>query len=120
MRKLLILILLWCGVNSAGEVLIKLSTTSLMDIQTPHDILPWIWEVIRNPLLMLGVAISAIDLLLWIFILKSGELSVVAPLTSLNYIFALAVGCIVFHEAITVSKAVGIILICGGTYFLSR
>ncbi len=120
MRKLLTLILLWCGVNSAGEILIKFGTSSLMDPQTPQDILPWLWQVICNPLIMIGVAVSAIDLLLWIFILKSGDLSVVVPLTSLNYIFALAVGCIIFHEALTVSRVVGILLICCGTYFLSR
>ncbi|MBU2702190.1 putative membrane protein [Sporomusaceae bacterium BoRhaA] len=120
MRKLLILILLWCGVNSAGELLIKLGTGSLMDPQTPQELWTWIWQVIRSPLIMAGVIVSAFDLLLWIFILKSGDLSVVVPLTSLNYIFALAVGCIIFHEAFTVSRVVGILLICGGTYFLSR
>ena len=120
MRKLLAFILLWCGVNSAGEVLIKLGTSSLMDPQNSREILPWIWEVVRNPLIMVGVAISALDLLLWIFILKSGDLGVVVPLTSLNYIFALAIGCIVFHETLTLSRVVGILFICGGTYFLSR
>jgi Predicted membrane protein len=120
MQKLITLILLWCGVNSAGEILIKLGTNSLITPQTPQEILLWIGEVIRSPLIMFGVAISAIDLLLWIFILKSGDLSVVVPLTSLNYIFAIAVGCIIFHEDFTISRMVGILLICGGTYFISR
>ncbi len=120
MKKLLIMIILWCGVNSTGEMLIKFGTSSLIDPQTPREILTWLWEVLCSPLIMLGVAVSAVDLLLWIFILKSGDLSVVVPLTSLNYIFALAVGCLVFHETLTASRLVGIVLICGGTYFLSR
>ena len=120
MRQLLVIILIWCGVNTAGEVLIKLGTASLMDPQSPREILPYVWGVMRNPLIMIGVVVFAIDLLIWIFILKSGDLGVVLPLTSLNYIFALALGCIIFNEVLTVSKVVGILLICSGTYFLSR
>lgn len=120
MKKLLTLILLWCGVNAMGEFLIKFGTRSLMDPQTPQEILPWIWEVIRNPLIMLGVVFCALDLLILIFILKNGDLGVVVPLTSLSYILALAVGCIMFHEVLTIPKVVGIVLICGGTYILSR
>lgn len=120
MKELLILVLLWCGVNSTGEILIKFGTRSLITPQTPQEILLWIGEVIQNPLIMSGVVISAFDLLLWVFILKSGDLSVVVPLTSLNYIFAIAIGCFIFNESFTASRAVGILLICGGTYFVSR
>ncbi|MEN6413116.1 MAG: EamA family transporter [Veillonellales bacterium] len=120
MKHLLILIVLWCCINSTGEILIKLGTRSLITPQNTQEVLLWIGEVIQNPLILFGVAISAIDLLLWIFILKSGDLSVVVPLTSLNYIFAIAVGCIIFHENFTLSRMVGILLICGGAYFVSR
>ncbi|MDU2066323.1 MAG: EamA family transporter [Sporomusaceae bacterium] len=120
MKRLLTLILLWCGVNTAGEILIKFGSKNLIDPHSPYEIWLLILQVIQNPLIMFGVIISACDLLLWIYILKSGDLGVVVPLTSLNYIFALAVGCLIFQEPFTLHRFIGITLICSGTYFLSR
>lgn len=84
------------------------------------DILRLVWEVIQNPLVMLGVIVCAVDLLLWIYILKNGDLSLVAPLTAINYIFAVAAGCLLFGETISVNRIIGISLICGGTFFIGR
>ena len=120
MRRLLLLILLWCGVNTSGEIFIKFGSKNLIDPHSVHDVLLLILQVVQNPLIMFGVVISALDLLLWIYILRCGELGFVAPLSSLNYIFALAAGCLIFNEPFTVNRFIGILLICGGTYFLSR
>lgn len=120
MQRLLILILLWCGVNTLGEILIKFGSRTLTEPNSMSGILGLVWEVIQNPLVMAGVIVSAADLLLWIYILKSGDLSVVAPLTAINYIFAVVAGCVLFNEVLTINRVIGILLICSGTFFISR
>lgn len=114
------MILLWCGINTLGEILIKIGGRSLTEPESLSGILRFLGEVVQNPLIMIGVIVSAADLLLWIYILKSGDLGVVAPLTAINYIFAVVAGCVLFDEVLTVSRVIGILLICGGTFFISR
>lgn len=120
MRRLLLFILAWCGINTVGEVLIKFGARTLIEPESLGDIWRLVWEVVHNPLILIGVLFCAADLLLWIYILKSGDLSVVVPLTAINYIFALVAGYFCFNEIITVNRLLGIALICGGTFFLSR
>ena len=120
MQRVLLLILLWCGINTLGEVLIKFGSRTLSDPGAVAGYPQLILEVLRNPLVMLGVIVSAVDLLLWIYILKFGDLSVVAPLTSINYVFAVVAGCVLFGEVFTMNRMIGLLLICGGTYFISR
>lgn len=120
MQKLLILVLAWCGINTVGEVLIKFGARTLSEPDSMGDIWRILWEVVQNPLILVGVLFCAADLLLWIYILKSGDLSVVVPLTAINYIFALVAGYFCFNEVISLNRLLGIALICGGTFFLSR
>lgn len=120
MQRLIVLVLIWCGFNTLGEIMIKLGGRYLSEPAGWSDGLRIIGEVLRNPLVMAGVAVSAADLLLWIYILREGDLSVVAPLTAINYIFAIVAGCLVFGETLTIYRIVGIILICGGTFFITR
>lgn len=120
LQRLLILILLWCSVNTFGEVLIKLGSRSLSELNSVSGIPSLVWEVVQNPLMLVGILISAADLLLWIYILKCGDLGMVVPLTAINYVFALIVGCVLFNEVITMNRVVGILFIFCGTYFISR
>lgn len=120
MKKILSLVLVWCGINTAGEILIKIGSRSLSDPHSLGDMPRVAWEVAQNPLVMLGVIISAVDLFLWIHILKNGDLGLVVPLTSINYIFALLAGYFFFNEPFTATRILGILLICSGTFCLSR
>ena len=114
------LILIWCGVNTLGEILIKFGSRSLTEPDSISGIARLVLQVIQTPLVMLGIVACAVDLLLWIYILKNGDLSVVAPLSAVNYIFAVAAGYLLFGEALSVNRIIGILLICGGAFFISR
>lgn len=120
MRKILLLVLAWCGINTMGEILIKFGSRTLTEPESFAGVLRLLWELIHNPLIMIGVIISAADLVLWIYILKNGDLGLVVPLTSINYIFALAAGWWLFQEPLSASRIFGILLICCGTFFISN
>jgi len=120
LSRLIILILIWCGINTLGEILIKFGSSSLSEPNSVQGILRLVVEVIQNPLVVMGIITCAVDLLLWIYLLKDSELSVVAPLTAINYIFAVAAGCLLFGEVLSVNRVIGILLICGGAFFISR
>jgi Predicted membrane protein len=118
--RLIVLIVIWCSINTLGEILLKIGAASLSEPNSLSGILRLLIEVIQNPIVLLGVGTCAIDLLLWIYILKNGELSVVAPLSAINYIFAAGAGWILFGETLSLNRSIGVLLICGGAFFISR
>ena len=117
---LMLLMIIWCCINTAGEVFIKIGAKDLPAIHSSKDFLGYLIHVLINPLVMVGIVVSALDLLLWIDILKNGDLSLVAPLSALNYLFALGAGVIFFREAISAARLIGIGLIILGVVVLAR
>lgn len=122
MSKLLTLILLWCAINTVGEVLIKFGAHRLAPIQLNgfKPILAIIMAILKNPYVLLGTFFCAIDLVVWMYILKNGDLSVVNPLAAINYVFAVGAGVVFFHEVMTFYRLLGVACICAGAYFITR
>jgi len=120
LKRLFILILIWCGINTLGEILLKFGAASLSEPNSLSSVFRLLLEVIQNPLVLLGITTCAVDLLLWIYILKNGELSVVAPLSAVNYIFAAGAGWLLFGEALSMNRIIGVLLMCGGAFFICR
>ncbi|MBP2650837.1 MAG: protein of unknown function transrane [Firmicutes bacterium] len=118
--RIIVLILIWCCINTVGEILLKFGAASLSEPTSLSSLLGVLLEVVQNPRVLLGIVACAADLLLWIYILKSGELSVVAPLSAVNYIFAAGAGWLLFGETLSMNRIIGVLFICGGAFFISR
>ena len=57
---------------------------------------------------------------LWIILLKRIELSILAPLVSISYVFALIASKIFFNENITTIRLIAVIIIIVGSILLSK
>lgn len=73
-------------------------------------------------LLLIGFAFYAIGALVMIVAYKFGELSVLHPMLSLNYVISIFLAAVVLKEVITLLKIIGVLcniigvmLIAGGT-----
>ena len=73
-----------------------------------------------NPYILAGLTVYAFASALWIYILNKGELSYVYPIQSTAFIFALIVGVTIFKEQLTLSKVVGVLVICLGVMIITR
>lgn len=83
------------------------------------------WKIyISNSIiyLILGFALYAIGALFMLNAYKYGELSVLQPILSSNYVFAIILASTILHEKIYVNDffgifaiIIGVILVCGGS-----
>ena len=64
--------------------------------------------------LLLGFALYGAGAGLMVFALRFGKLSILHPLLSAGYVFALLLGHCVFNEPVSLIKVIGVVLIISG------
>jgi len=77
-------------------------------------------KLIAQPLFDLGVFLYALASLIWFHVISTEPLSVAYPLlVSLTFVFVTLGAIFIFHEALNMTKFVGIIIILIGIIILS-
>lgn len=80
----------------------------------------WLEKALRSPWIA-GIAFcEIISFILWMRILSTTEISRAVPLTAMAYVLILAMSKFVFHETIVPLQMLGIGLILGGVWLVSR
>lgn len=69
--------------------------------------------------LIVGFAIYGLGAVLMLVAYRFGRLSVLQPVNSVNYVFAVFIGALFFGEVITVWRLMGVALIVVGIIFLA-
>lgn len=76
-------------------------------------------EILGNKYILLGLIIYGTGSLLWLYLLKKFQISVVYPVAvSLSFIVVLIGSSIFFQESINLNKVLGIGIILLGTFLL--
>ena len=68
--------------------------------------------------LFIGFCFYGIGALLMLFAYKFGSLSVLQPILSLNYVFALVLGYVILQETISIQRIIGTLLIMLGVFLI--
>ena len=100
-----LLVLFTTLLTSAGQILYKLGSKNLEFN---------FYSIITNHYLILGVVVYAIGGILIISSLRGGEVSVLYPIISTNYIWVTVSSFLFFNESINWLKSFGIIFIIIG------
>jgi len=58
--------------------------------------------------------------ILWFYIIKHFPFSMAYPMVSLSYVFGMIAAIIFFHEPVTLTKWLGVLLIMAGCYFIAK
>ena len=58
--------------------------------------------------------------LLWFYIIKHFPFSMAYPMVSLSYVFGMIAAMLVFHEEVSVTRWLGVLLIMAGCYFIAK
>lgn len=98
-----------------GQTLWKLGATG-KEIHSLGQLL----RLFLSPYVIGGLIVYAFASVLWIYILNKGELSYVYPIQSTAFIFALIIGTTIFKEQLTLSKVIGVLVICLGVVIITR
>ncbi len=75
--------------------------------------------LVNWPLACSGISI-AVATILWMYIIRHFEFSVAYPLISISYIFGMLVAVFVFHEAVPVTRWIGVFLIVAGVALVAQ
>lgn len=121
MLKLIIIALIQSATLASAQVLLKLG----MERVGTFEWTAAFWgKLIANwslswPFAACGIG-YAIATLLWLYMLKVYDFSLVYPMTSLNYIFGMFLAGLVLQETIPVTRWIGVICIVIGLFFVVK
>jgi multidrug transporter EmrE-like cation transporter len=100
-------ILLKCGVNRLGQVILGWP-----------EILNTLFQIFTNIWIVTGIMFFVSSMILWIKVISTMELSKAYPTVSLSYIIVFILSVFLFSETVTPDKIIGLILVSAGVYCL--
>jgi drug/metabolite transporter (DMT)-like permease len=103
-------------IGAAAQIMFNMGAKSISNVGGA--------QILANPLILLNISLLAglslygLFTLLFIFALRDGELSVIYPIISLNYVWVTGLSVILFHETLNPFKVCGVIVIVLGVTIL--
>lgn len=77
-------------------------------------------NMLMNLWLWAAMFCYAVSILMWMVVLSKVEVSFAYPFLSIGYVVAAVVGYYFFGESLTLTRIMGILVICIGVYLISR
>lgn len=115
------LILLSVLLNAAAQLLLKQGMLRIgsfaLDTATLSAIAPriatnaWVWG---------GLLSYVVSVAVWLIVLSRVDVSYAYPMVGLGYVFATMVAWAAFHETVSLTRLLGIAVVCAGVYIIAR
>lgn len=119
-KTVLVLIMLSVILNVGGQLFMKSGMKSVGMINLSQIIKPpTLFNVIFNPMIIIGVGLYVLASIVWLVILSRAELSYAYPMIGISYILTATLAWLIFKENMTVFRFMGISLIISGVYLIS-
>jgi len=115
------LVLIAEAFTAVGQILLKKGANSLgpnsLDSLNSH--IRFLRETLSTPSMWAGLAALAVSLVFWLMALAGGDLSLVFPIGSIQYIIILFLAHIFLGEKITAVKFAGTLLVISGIVLIT-
>ncbi|MDF2568451.1 MAG: arnF [Sporomusa sp.] len=108
------IILLSVLIGAVGQVAFKYGATHIPDTGTFLEKAVAAWPITA------GLALYGVSTLLWIYALRTVELSFAYPLISLGYVLVFIASYFLFHETIGPLRIGGLVLILSGIVLVAK
>jgi drug/metabolite transporter (DMT)-like permease len=120
-RKESTLLVVFCTfISAAAQVFFKIGANQLKSDGGAAAVLARPWILLQNFPLIGGLALYGLFTLFFIFALRDGELSVVYPIITLNYVWVMLLSVVLFHEALNPFKVTGVAAIMLGVMIVGK
>ena len=121
MIKILLFVLVSEILTAGGQILLKKSANSMgkHDLKKFGAHFRFLADVFSKPGLWVGFGFMALGLIAWLFALAEGDLSLVFPLGSLQYVLILFLAHFMLGEKIDRMKLTGTILVVLGIVLIT-
>lgn len=84
----------------------------------------WSWQYFKTVFTTWQFAASGLcalsAMLVWMYVLKHYQFSLAYPLLSISYIIGLLSACFIFHEAVPITRWIGVCIVMVGVYFIVK
>jgi multidrug transporter EmrE-like cation transporter len=115
------LVLLGVLLNAAAQLLLKAGTNAIGHFEfSAANAVPIGLKVAAEPHILGGLFCYGISVVVWIVALSRVEVSIAYPMLSIGYIVNAAAAYLLFGEAVSVQRMVGIGIIVVGVYVVAR
>jgi multidrug transporter EmrE-like cation transporter len=117
-----VLLLGGVALNAAAQLLLKAATRESGVLVSDSGQLSWsaVADLVRAVPLWIGLSCYGVSVLLWLGALSRVPVSVAYPMLSAGYVVNAIAAAFLFGEALSVGKAMGILLIVAGVIVLAR
>lgn len=107
--------------NAIAQLALKASVRQMGEIKlSMAGAWPVTQQLMLEPALWLGLFCYGISVIIWILALSRVDVSIAYPMLSIGYIVNALFAWLLFGEALTVERLVGIGVIIVGVYILAR
>lgn len=110
----ILLITISCFLNTAAQIFLKMGV-SRVNFSLSESL-----NFLLNPYIGGGICCYGLSLVFWLLALSKVDLSYGVPLLSLSYVLTALAGAYFFQESLGAWRLLGMVLIMGGIYCVSR
>jgi multidrug transporter EmrE-like cation transporter len=119
--KSVLLVLVPIAIGVAGQLFLKQGMMQIGHFAiTPGSLFSTLGRVFLNVCVLFGLFLYAFSAMLWLIVLSRMDLSFAYPMLSVGYVAVLLFSWLVFHEPVSVIRWLGVFVICGGVFLISR
>lgn len=118
-----ILALILCGVllNASAQLLLKAGMNNIGQFAFSWaNVWPISIKLAANPFIILGLSCYVFSVIFWLLVLSRTDLSYAYPLVSIGYIITTIAAVLFLHEAVSLQRIIGILIIMLGVYLVTR
>lgn len=115
------LILAGVALNAAAQLLLRQGMLTIgtfsLDGATLWALLP---RVALSPWILAGLTSYVLSVGLWLVVLSRVEVSVAYPMVSLGYVITVLLARVLFNEAVSPQRLLGVLVIMVGVWLVAR
>ena len=116
----LLLILASVALVDIGQLFLKYGMNQVGSLDFSQGILPLFLSVFSNIFVLVGTLFFVSSSFGWLLALSKVPLSYAYPIVSIGYVIVSVFSWMLFHESLSGLRILGITIIVGGVFFLSR
>lgn len=121
MKLILGLVLVSILLNSLGQLLFKSGMNQIgLFAFSPSNLWQLTGKVATNLNLISGLLIYFLSTAVWFLVLSRADISFVYPLISISYLITAIGACVFLHEAVSLTRLLGILIIIAGVIVVCR
>ena len=115
----IVLIIISALINTTAQLLLKAGANHLK-LSAQTTVWHYLLQLMVNPYLMIGGVCYVASVCVWVLILSRVPVSFAYPLGSIAYITTAIAATIIFHQYLSFTRIMGILIIIFGVYLISR